>query len=344
MAILRIDSRRPPALIPQLALAVGALFLAGASPVSAQTAVDPEQVVDAFEGTFGKHAGARRSFVRGVCFEGTFTGRKEAQALSKAALFSGDTYPVFGRFGVSGSTPTSSDKAKTPRGLSFKVTMPNGEEFVTASISAPVFGASTPEQLVGLLQSRKPDPTTKMPDPAKVKAFDDANPEIKAQGAYLASQPVPASFATVRYFGVNTFKATNPEGKVGFVRWSFEPAAGVKGLTAEELAALPAEFLFDEARKRAAAGPISFTFNLHVGEPGDEKAKATETWPETRRIVPAGTLTITKVEPGLDGACKDVTFDPLVLPSGLDPTDDPLLLARSPVYAVSLTRRLNPGN
>jgi catalase len=302
--------------------------------------VDPERIVDAFEGTFGKHAGARRSFFRGVCFEGEFTGRQEAKALSKAALFSGQTYPVVGRFGVGGSTPASSDKAKSPRGMSLKVTLPNGEEFTTASLSTPVFTVSSPAMLVGFLESRRADPATKMPDPAKVKAFNDANPDVKAQAEFLAAAPVPASFATISYFSVNTFKMTDGAGKASYVRWSFQPAAGVKGLTAEELQALPAEFLFDDARKRVAAAPISFTFNLHVGEPGDEKAKATDRWPDSRVVVPAGTLTIKKVEAGADGACKDITFDPLSLPAGIDPSDDPVLLARSGAYAVSLTRRV----
>lgn len=324
------------------AAALGSLV--AALPAAAQTAgvpeVDPEAIINAFEGTFGKHAGARRSFFRGVCFEGEFAGRQEAKALSKATLFSGQTYPVVGRFGVGGSTPASSDKAKSPRGMSLKVTLPNGEEFTTASLSTPVFTVSSPAMLVGFLKSRRADPATKMPDPAKVKAFNDANPDVKAQAEFLAAAPVAASFATIPYFSVNTFKMTDGAGKASYVRWSFQPAAGVKGLTAEELQALPAEFLFDDARKRVAAAPISFTFNLHVGEPGDEKAKATDRWPDSRVVVPAGTLTIKKVEAGADGACKDITFDPLSLPAGIDPSDDPVLLARSAAYAVSLSRRL----
>ena len=40
-----------------------------------------------------------------------------------------------------------------------------------------------------------------------------------------------------------------------------------------------------------------------------------------------------------NGPCRNITFDPLILPSGISPSDDPLLPARSGVYAVSLTRR-----
>jgi catalase len=39
------------------------------------------------------------------------------------------------------------------------------------------------------------------------------------------------------------------------------------------------------------------------------------------------------------GNCRDVNFDPLVLPSGIEPSDDPLLSARSAAYSTSFTRR-----
>lgn len=37
--------------------------------------------------------------------------------------------------------------------------------------------------------------------------------------------------------------------------------------------------------------------------------------------------------------CRDVNFDPVVLPSGIELSDDPLLRARSAAYATSFTRR-----
>jgi catalase len=45
-------------------------------------------------------------------------------------------------------------------------------------------------------------------------------------------------------------------------------------------------------------------------------------------------------EPGAGGACERITFNPLVLPKGLAPSSDPLLLARPASYAISLGRRL----
>jgi hypothetical protein len=52
-----------------------------------------------------------------------------------------------------------------------------------------------------------------------------------------------------------------------------------------------------------------------------------------------GTLTIDHIESEAPGNCRDVNFDPLVLPFGIAPSDDPLLSARSAAYSQSFTRR-----
>jgi catalase len=55
--------------------------------------------------------------------------------------------------------------------------------------------------------------------------------------------------------------------------------------------------------------------------------------------VDAGTLTLDKVEGEETSPARDLNFDPLVLPVGIAPSDDPLLSARSAVYSQSFTRR-----
>jgi catalase len=55
--------------------------------------------------------------------------------------------------------------------------------------------------------------------------------------------------------------------------------------------------------------------------------------------VDVGTLTLDHVKSDDASAATDVNFDPLVLPSGIAPTDDPLLSGRSAVYSQSFTRR-----
>ena len=65
-------------------------------------------------------------------------------------------------------------------------------------------------------------------------------------------------------------------------------------------------------------------------------------WPQTRKHFKAGTLTITEATPRQKGvACEPINFDTLVMADGIAPTNDPILLFRSPAYAVSYGKRLS---
>jgi catalase len=55
--------------------------------------------------------------------------------------------------------------------------------------------------------------------------------------------------------------------------------------------------------------------------------------------VEVGILTLDRVESEETSAATAINFDPLVLPMGIAPSDDPLLSARSAVYSQSFTRR-----
>ena len=319
------------------AAALGALI--SVSPSHAQT-WQPQEQVDALEGLFGKHAGFRRSGAKGLCASGYFTGNAVGRTLSSASVFSGDKVPVVARFSLGGGNAKASDKSRSVRGLALQFNLPNGEQWLSANISAPVFFVARPEQFAPFLQARTPDPATGKPDPAKLKAFNDANPETLRQSAYLAKAPVPASYGTVNYWSANAFELVNAKGESQFVRWQFEPEQGVLGLTEDQMKSLPDDFLADELRKRVAAAPVAFEFKLQLAEKGDLLTDPTQAWPDERKLLPAGKLVIDRVDAGMGGACEKITFNPLVLPRGIKPSADPVLAARATPYALSLDRRL----
>lgn len=317
--------------------ALGAAAFAQTAPADAPAG--PQALVDGFEGAFGTHPGQRRGGAKGVCAAGHFTGSAGGRALSSASAFSGQRIPVIARFSVSGGNPQVSDKARSARGLALQFALPGGERWQMANISAPINSVATPQDMLGFLESRRLDPATKKPDPAKVAAFNAAHPEMKAQAEWFA-KGVPASYAAVNYWGVHAFRFTNAGGDKQYVRWVFEPAGGQELLDDEKLKALPDSFLADELRRRVAARPVEFELRLQLAEAGDNLVNPTVRWPDGRKVVDAGRLVIDHVEPGAGGACEPITFDPLVLPKGIEPSDDPVLRARSAAYAVSLSRRL----
>jgi catalase len=73
-------------------------------------------------------------------------------------------------------------------------------------------------------------------------------------------------------------------------------------------------------------------------QPEDPTNDATIPWPPDRQQVDAGTLTIDHIESDDRSLARDINFDPLVLPDGIAPSDDPILSTRS-AASVSFTRR-----
>jgi catalase len=176
-----------------------------------------------------------------------------------------------------------------------------------------------------------------------VKAYADANPEVLLQGRYFASQPVPASYGALRYWGVHGFGFVNAQGQKTWGKWVFDPVAGVQGLTDDEAKARGPEFLADDIRQRVKAAPVAFDLKLQVAQAGDKIDSAITPLPDDRRVVTLGRLRVTEVSADATGPCVGITFIPTLLPKGVEAGNDPLLSARAAPYAVGLGRRLGEG-
>lgn len=308
-----------------------------AAPLAAE--VSGRDLVDALNGIFGQHAGQRASHAKGVCAAGEFRAGAEAQRLSKAVLFDGEPVPVTVRFSMGGGNPKVSDKSRTIRGLAARFSLPDGGVTDLVTISAPVFFARTPEQALEFLRVRAADPATGKADPEKVAAFSEANPETTLQAAWVKDNPLPDSYLSTPYFGVNAFRFINADGEAVYGRWQLEPAAGVVGLSDEELAALGDDFLNEDLVERLAAGPSAFEIHVQLAGEGDPITDPTVAWPGSRPRVHVGTLTLTRAE---GQACDAVMFNPLALTPGIEASADPILGIRTAAYVESLARRLQP--
>ena len=123
------------------------------------------------------------------------------------------------------------------------------------------------------------------------------------------------------------------------MRWSLVPAAKPAPVSPEELAKLGANFLETEITERIKSGPLRWTMLVTIANPGDPTADPSKAWPEDRRSIEVGSLIVQKIEPERDGPCRDINFDPTVLPKGMRTSDDPFPAARSSAYRVSYDRR-----
>jgi catalase len=297
-------------------------------------ALTPSRFADRFEHVYGRHDGFRRNHAKGLSATGTFASTGAAAAICRAAVFQPGNVPLVGRFSLGGGLPDQADKPDTVRGLGLLFEA-NGQQWRTAMINIPVFTDSTPQGFYERMLASKPLPETGKPDPKKMADFLDRHPETAAAMKIIKRSPPSSGFADSTFHGLNAFFFTNSAGATVPVRWSAvpqeappaPPAAGGK------------DYLFDELIRAVAQRPVSWRLVITIGEPGDPTNDATKPWPQSRRSVDAGTITISAVQTEEPGNARDVNFDPLVLPDGITPSDDPVPAARSAVYARSFTRR-----
>ena len=111
----------------------------------------------------------------------------------------------------------------------------------------------------------------------------------------------------------------------------------------DELESSPPDFLETKLIERLKHGPVRWDMMLTIGAPGDPENNPTLLWPPDRKEVKIGTLTISSATPQKDAECERINFDPLVMADGIEPTNDPVLLFRSPAYAISFGKRIS-GN
>jgi len=145
-----------------------------------------------------------------------------------------------------------------------------------------------------------------------------------------------ASYATESYNGLNAFYLVNAAGQRQAVRWGVVPLSqDAAGATAPE----GADFLAKDLAQRLAAGPLKWQLSITLANPGDPTDDASRQWTGEHKVLNAGTLVLESTQPQDDGDCRDINYDPLVLPSGIEASADPLLAARSAAYASSYLRR-----
>lgn len=327
-----------PSFLP-FSLAVCAA-LGAAQTMAAEPDVTAPQVVGAIEATFGVTPGQRRNHTKGSCALGDFVGSQEAAAISRSALFSGQTIPVIARFSLAGGNPKVPDTAKSGRGMALEFRLPAGQLHHITMLNTPMFGAANPKTFLDLMQATRPDPATGKPDPEKIKAFKSSHPDNLAQAEYLASHNPPASYAHSSYWGIHTFKFVDARDRVTLVRWRFVPRDGEKRLSEGELKTAGANFLEQALISRTRQGPVRWDMMVSIGEPGDTEDNPTVLWPENRKQIKAGTLSITQAMPQQGAECERINFDPMVMADGIAPSNDPVLRFRSPAYAVSFGKRL----
>lgn len=323
-----------------VALLGGALPPALADDTAAPAKSLPEQIVDTLDVlSSGPHAGYRANHAKGIVVTGHFEPAKSARTLTKAVQYQGKSVPVVVRLSNTTGVPDIPDgnPNASPHGIAIRFELPKGVNTDIVSISTNGFPAATPEEFAGLLtaiSTTRPD----SPKPTPIEQFLGSHP--KALAFVKMPKPAPISFANLTFYGVNAFKFTNRRGASHYGRYRIIPVAGDKRLTDDEAQAKAPNYLMDDLRTTLASQPVKFVLAVQLAKEGDPINDGTQVWPDDRPLVELGTLVLEKAVPDSAAEEKQLAFNPLLLPEGIAPSDDPVLRFRPIVYAVSYGRRV----
>lgn len=296
----------------------------------------PGEFVDALNGTFGKQTTNRATHAKGIVLLGKFTPDAGAAGVSKAGHFK-QAVPITVRFSDNTGIPTLPDAAPpaSPHGMAIKFRLPDGTETDLVTHSFNGFPAKSPEdmrQFIIAAGASKPGVAPPTPIQKYLEAHPEARPFVTQQ------DPPPVSYGTITYFGVNSFKFTNAEGKSTIGRYQIVPETGKQLLSKDDAAKASADYLSDEIKTRTAAGPVRFKVVLQLSAPGDKIDDPSIAWADTNKTIQLGIIEVTSVVPDNESANRALLFVPSVLPEGIEPAD-PMIRFRGLTYPVSYERR-----
>jgi catalase len=171
--------------------------------------------------------------------------------------------------------------------------------------------------------------------PTKLDQFFASHPSAPKAFGTVAT---PDSFAYEEYYGLDAFIFVSKTGQRQAVRYQMVPEKVVH-LEPGEAAKRPPDFLIDDLTKRIAQKPVGFHLKAQLAAPGDQTKDASQPWPDDRKVVDLGVLTLTTSLPNSLEAEKKLLFMPTSLTDGIELSDDPLPVVRAGAYAVSFSRR-----
>jgi catalase len=322
-------------------LLAGSNFLASGQETGGKPLTDKQLVHEIFETMLQVHGvkpGYRVVHAKGIVCQGTFTPSKDAATLSRAGHFQDVSVPVTVRLSDGNPDPIIPDNTPNagPRGMAIRFKLPNGDETDIIALSVNGFAVGTGEEFLALQKAVAATDPTK-PHPWPIEGFLGTHPN--ALRFVKGTQVVPASFATESFFANDTFIFVNKAGAKQAVRYQIIPFAGQHDLSDEEAKTKPEGFLFDDFKTRLAAGPIQYHLVVQLPNAGDSTRDPSIIWPEDRKTIDMGTISMTSVVPNSSAAEQALAFDPTDLTDGIELSDDPFPSLRSRVYALASAYR-----
>lgn len=322
----------------------------------------PDRLIEQIIATSPDHqAGTRATHAPAIGVTGRFYGSEVAAASTEAPHLAGGCVPVTVRFSNGTGSMREADTQPFIRGMAIRfhvsatpASPPADADPDMVCMTLPLFVARTLEEFRKFTEASqwtkvkptavwrtyldylrlRPRPNTPLTSGlvAAIR-YANQNPQARPAVASLSTLSLPESFVTATYHAVHAFVLT-ADGRECRARFRFEPVAGVRTLAQ----GTEGNYLHGELRRRLAREPAEFVLRMQVAEQGDDTSDPTTPWPDTRRRVVMGHLFLDRVIDD-QSVVEGMAFDPTRLAPGISLGDDPIPLARSRAYAMSVARR-----
>lgn len=300
-----------------------------------------EQIVEVQHDLFdGPRQGLRSNHTKGIVVTGSFTPATEAKTVSMASHLQDGSTPITVRFSNSTGFPDIADNNPKAlvKGMAVRFHLEDDLNHDLVLSSVPLFPVATPEKFLEMLTAVR-DSASIEASPKPIETFLSNNPSAKAFVNY--PKPYPSSFASLSYHGINAFEFTNADGESVYGRYILSPTIDEPHLTEAEGKQQNPDYLMQELPSRLQRSAVEMRLSLQIAEPNDLVNDATVIWPEDRPVVELGVLRLTAMHDNAAAFEKATMFNPLALPEGIAPSEDPILLARPGAYAISFQHRMD---
>lgn len=292
-----------------------------------------QQGFAAITARFGAHARHRALHAKGVICASTFTATPAASALTRAGHMSGEPIPCTTRLSNGSGDPTDPDWSADVRGLAVAFNLPDGTRTDILSQTLPHYAFPDERGFLDTLALSKPGPKALLKLPGFALRYPRAIAALPKVNRILNQC---ASFAARRYYPFHAYRWIAADGSERFVRYTWLPTVDEPDIPKAEAKRRGPDYLFDELDERLGREPIRMELEVQIAAPDDDVDDPSSVWPAHRERVVVGTLEITAVDRDADDS---IVMDPMRLVDGIEPSGDPVLNYRPPVYDLSYRRR-----
>ncbi len=279
---------------------------------------------------------------RGTGAYGTFTLNKGLKDYTIARFLQqpGQKTEVFVRLSTVGGGQDSSDYARDPRGFAIKFYTDQGN-FDLVGNNTPVFFLSDPSKFPDFIHSQKKNPRTNLPDPHAVYEFWANHPQSLHQMMILMSdRGIPYSLRHMHGFSSHTLSFWNSKGERYWIKWHIKTNQGIKTLTNEEAAKMPAFGAQKDLVDAIDRGEFpSWTVKLQIMSEAQAKTyhinpfDLTKIWPHGDfPLIEIGQLELNRNVTNYFAETEQAAFAPSNLVPGIGASPDKMLQARLLAY------------